>query len=58
MHYGCGSLPGWRDSKRVKRSGTDPNQTHLKKHGRKTRKDIESTIVNIRKALMDGNEQE
>ena len=29
-----------------------------KKHGRKTRKDIESTIVNIRKALMEGKEQE
>ena len=29
-----------------------------KKHGRKTRKDIESTIVNIRKALMVGNEHE
>ena len=29
-----------------------------KKHGRKTRKDIESTIVNIRKALMEGNEHE
>ncbi len=29
-----------------------------KKHGRKTRKDIESTIVNIRKALMAGNEHE
>ena len=53
-----GSLPG-RDSKRVKRSGTDPNQSKApKKHGRKTRKDIESTIVNIRKALMVGNEHE
>ncbi|RCV63530.1 hypothetical protein C5S53_13245, partial [Methanophagales archaeon] len=29
-----------------------------KKHGRKTRTDIESTIVNIRKALMEGKEQE
>jgi len=29
-----------------------------KKHGRKTRKEIESTVVNIRKALMDGNEHE
>ncbi|MEA1998631.1 MAG: hypothetical protein U9N61_04815 [Euryarchaeota archaeon] len=29
-----------------------------KKHGRKTRKDIESTIVNLRKALMVGNEHE
>jgi putative transposase len=29
-----------------------------KKHGRKTRKDIESTIVNLRKALMEGNEHE
>ena len=43
----------------MKRSGTDPNQTKApKKHGRKTRKDIESTIVNIRKALMVGNEHE
>ncbi len=29
-----------------------------KKHGRKTRKDIESTIVTLRKALMVGNEHE
>jgi hypothetical protein len=29
-----------------------------KKHGRKTRKDIESTSVNLRKALMEGNEHE
>jgi hypothetical protein len=29
-----------------------------KKHGRKTPKEIESTVVNIRKALMEGNEHE
>ena len=29
-----------------------------KKHGRKTRNDIESTIVNVREALMEGNEHE
>jgi hypothetical protein len=29
-----------------------------KKHGRQTHKDIESTVVTIRKALMEGNEHE
>lgn len=29
-----------------------------KKHGRKTDREIESTVVNIRKALMEGNEHE
>nr|QNO50939.1 hypothetical protein BBGANOMO_00013 [Methanosarcinales archaeon ANME-1 ERB6] len=33
-------------------------RTLPKKHGRKTRKDIENTIVSIRKALMEGNEHE